>query len=332
MQDRFEDLRTFVVVVQSRSFAAAARRLGVVKSAVSRRIQELEKRLGAHLINRSTRNLSLTETGRIFFEKATAALACLEDAESIASDGATEPAGSLCILGPSSFGHLHLVPMVCAFLEQNPRMSVELSLSDDFVDLVSEGFDMAVRIGELRDSTLSAKTLGKIRRVACASPAYIARYGAPKQPSDLSRHRGILNSNVDEKKFWRFVDPRSGQQESASVHSRLHVNTGEALREAAIAGAGITVLPTFIVHKSIIAGHLVPVLLPYEKVPTELHVVFPSRKLVPAKVKVFVDFLTSHFTQQPYWDRDIFGPTNSSASLRKEDLGSLPALPAGPFS
>lgn len=307
MQDRFEDLRTFVAVVQSRSFAAAARRLGVVKSAVSRRVQELEERLGAHLINRSTRTLSLTDSGRIFFEKATAVLVSLEEAEGLASHGATEPVGSLRILAPSSFGRLHLVPMVCGFLEQHHRLSVELSLSDEIVDLVSEGFDMAVRIGELQDSDLSARSLGAIRRVACASPAYIARWGAPKQPRELSIHRGISYTNVDEKKFWRFVDPRTGEQQSVSVNSRLRVNTGDALLEAALAGAGITVLPTFIAHKSVVAGDLVPVMLPYEKVSTELHVVYPSRNLVPAKVKAFVDFLATKCAPNPYWDRDVFG-------------------------
>jgi DNA-binding transcriptional LysR family regulator len=312
MQDRFEDLRTFVVVVQSRGFAAAARRLGVVKSAVSRRVQELEERLGAHLINRSTRTLSLTDSGRIFYEKATAALASLEEAEGLATLGATEPVGSLRILAPSSFGRLHLVPMVCDFLEQHHRLSVELSLSDEFVDLVSEGFDMAVRIGELQDSSLSARSLGAIRRVACASPAYIARWGAPNHPRDLGTHKGISYTNVEEKKFWRFVDPRTGEQQSVNVSSRLRVNTGDALLEAAIAGSGVTVLPTFIAHKSIVAGDLVPVMLPYEKVSTNLHVVYPSRKLIPAKVKAFVDYLASKCAPTPYWDRDVFGSTSAS--------------------
>lgn len=307
MQDRFEDLRTFVTVVQSRSFAAAARRLGVVKSAVSRRVQELEERLGAHLINRSTRNLSLTDTGRMFFEKATELLAGLEEAEWAASLGANETVGSLRIIAPSSFGRLHLVSMVCSFMEQHPRLSVELSLSDEFVDLVSEGFDMAVRIGELQDSNLSARSLTPIRRVACASPAYIARFGAPKQPSDLASHRGICSTIVDQRKFWRFVDPRTGKEQSVDVHARLQLNDGDALREAALAGAGITVLPTFIVHKSVVAGELVPVMLPYEKVPTELHVVFPSRKLIPAKVKVFADYLAAKCAPHPYWDRAVFG-------------------------
>ncbi|MGN6825933.1 LysR family transcriptional regulator [Paucibacter sp. M5-1] len=311
MQDRFEDLRTFVAVVQGRSFASAARQLGVVKSAVSRRVNELEERLGVHLLNRSTRNLSLTDTGRVFFEKSTALLAALEEVEGLASHGAVEPVGDLRILAPSSFGRLHLVPMVCRFLEQHPRLSVELSLNDEVVDLMTEGFDMAVRIGKLPDSNLSARSLGPIRRVACASPEYIARFGAPKQPSDLSHHSGILYSNVDEQKYWRFVDPRTGDEQSVTVTSRLRMNTGDSLCDAALAGAGIAVLPTFIIHEFVSSGKLVPVMLPFEKVPAELNVVFPCRKLLPAKVKAFADFLGTTFISPPYWDRDIFGSSEA---------------------
>jgi DNA-binding transcriptional LysR family regulator len=308
MQDKFEDLRTFVTVVQSRGFAAGARRLGVVKSAVSRRVQELEERMGVHLINRSTRVLSLTDTGRIFFEKATALLAGLEEAEGLATNGAVEPVGKLRILAPCSFGRLHLAPIVGSFLEMHPRLSVDLSLSDDFVDLLAEGHDMAVRIGELKDSNLSARTLGDIRRVACASPAYLKRFGTPLQPQDLTRHRGIAYTNVDDDQFWRFVDRSTGKEQRVAVHSRLHVNTGDALCEAAIAGCGVTVLPTFIIHKAVIAGDLVPLMLPHEKVPTSIHVVYPARRLVPAKVKAFVDHLALKCAPHPYWDRDVFGP------------------------
>jgi DNA-binding transcriptional LysR family regulator len=307
MQDRFEDLRTFVAVVQSRSFAAAARRLGVVKSAVSRRVQELEERMGVHLVNRSTRTLSLTDTGRIFYEKATALLAGLEEAEGLAANGAVEPTGNLRILAPCSFGRLHLIPIVYGFMEQHHRLSVEMALSDDVADLVAEGFDMAVRIGELEDSSLSARSLGGIRRVACASPSYLRRYGTPAEPTDLAHHRGISYSNVENKKFWRFVDPRTGKEQSVEVHSRLRVNTGDALCEAALAGCGVTVLPTFIIHKAVVAGDLVPLMLPFEKVPTALHVVYPSRTLVPAKVRAFVDYLAAKCSPHPYWDRDVFG-------------------------
>lgn len=307
MQDRFEDLRTFVAVVQDRSFSGAARRLGVVKSAVSRRVQELERRLGVLLINRSTRNLSLTDTGRLFYEKATALLEGLEEAEGLASHGAVEPSGNLRVLAPASFGP-HLLPLISNFLEQHRRLSIELSMSDAMVDLMAEGFDMAVRIGTLHDSNLHARTLAPVRRVACASPAYIARHGAPFQPSELIHHRGICYSNVDEHRFWRFIDPRTGAEHSVTSHSKLKVNSGDALCQAVLAGAGITALPTFIIYKHVLAGDLVPVMLPFEKVPTKLQVVFPSRKLVPAKVKAFADCLALRFTDQPYWDQELFVP------------------------
>lgn len=311
MQDKFEDLRTFVAVVQSRSFASAARRLGVVKSAVSRRVQELEERLGAHLINRSTRTLSLTDTGRAFYDRATALLSGLEEAEGIAASGASDASGHLRILGPASFGRQHLAPIVCGFLESHERVTIELSLNEEFVDLVAEGFDMAVRIGELRDSNLSARRLGSVRRVACASPSYIKRYGAPKTPQDLTHHHGISYSNVDEKLYWRFIDPRTKKEQVVEVHSRLRVNNGDALCAAAMSGCGICVLPTFIIHKAVLSGELVPVMLPYEKVPTSLHAVFPSRNHMPAKVRAFVEFLAARCGPEAQWDRDVFG--NASA-------------------
>ncbi len=307
MKDRFEDLRTFVAVAEARCFVKAAGQLGVVKSAISRRIQELEDRLGARLLNRSTRGVSLTDTGRTFFERATVALAALEEAEGAASHEATKPVGNLRILAPASFGRLHLMPIVCNFLEQHDRLSIDVSLNDEVVDLVAEGFDMAVRIGRLPDSNLSARSLGPIRRIACASPSYIARFGAPKQPSELAFHQGIQYTNVEPHKFWRFLDPRTGREESVSVRSRLRVNTGDALCQAALSGVGITVLPTFIVHRLVASRGLIPVMLPFEKVPAELHVVFPSRKPVPAKVRAFVDFLASKYTQHLQWERDVFG-------------------------
>ncbi len=175
------------------------------------------------------------------------------------------------------------------------------------VDLVGEGFDLAVRIGDLQDSSLAARRLGSIRRVACASPAYLRRYGVPKEPKDLAHHRGIAYSNVDDRQFWRFLNPQNEKEVTVNVHSRLHLNTGDALREAALAGCGVTVLPTFIIHRSVAAGELVPLLLPFEQPPTSMHVVYPSKRNVAAKVRAFVDFMTTKFAPQPYWDRDVFG-------------------------
>ena len=308
MQDKFEDLRTFIAVVQANSFAAAARRLGVVKSAVSRRMQELENRLGAQLLNRSTRTLSLTEAGRNFYDKATVLLADLEEAESIASGGAVEPVGTLRISGPSSFGNMHLAPVVCGYLERNKRASIQLSLDDAKVDVIAQGFDLAVRIGPLHDSSFAARRLATIRRVACASPAYLKRHGTPKVPADLARHHGLTHSRWGDKEYWTFVDPATAEETAVSVGSRLHINGGEALREAAIDGCGITILPTFIIHRAVLAGALVPVLLPFERPSSSLHVIYPSRRNVSAKVRTFVDFMAARFGPTPYWDRDVHGP------------------------
>ena len=305
MQDKFEDLRTFVAVVQCRGFAAAALRLGVAKSAVSRRVQELEQRLGAHLINRSTRTLSVTDAGQAFFERASTLLHDLEEAEGLAATGATEPVGTLRILGPSALGQMQLVPLICSFLEEHSRVSVDISLNDNFVDLVAEGFDMAVRIGELRDSSLSARRLGTVRRVACASPAYLRRHGVPTEPRHLARHWGVVYSAVEDRRFWSFVDPRTGKEESVEVRSRFHANTADAMCAAAVAGHGITVLPTFAIHKAVLAGDLVPILLPYEKASIGVHAVYPSRHQIPTKVRAFVDYLAASWEPLPQWDRDV---------------------------
>lgn len=308
MQDRFEDLRTFVTVVQRRSFASAAVQLGVAKSAVSRRVQELEQRLAARLLNRSTRALSLTEAGRSFFERASELLAALEEAEAGASSAGVQPGGTLRILAPSTFAHLHLVPIVTSYLERYPRMAVEMALSDAPDDLLAKGFDLAVRIGELADSTLLARRLAPIRKVACASPAYLRRFGTPREPKELVAHRGIGYSAVSERDYWRFVDPRSGQQQSVAVHTRLRLDSGDALRAAAIAGYGVAALPAFMIHEAVVRGELVPLLLPYERVPSSLYVVMPSRKLVPAKSRAFVEHLATRGSPHPPWDRDVFGP------------------------
>ncbi len=307
MQDRFEDLRTFVAVVQARSLASAARRLNVAKSAVSRRVQELENRLGAQLLNRTTRTLSLTEAGRQFFERATALLADLEEAENIATSATREVVGKLRISAPMTFGAMHMAPVICHFMEKNPRLSVEMILDDRRVDLVADGYDLAVRIAQLEDSNLAARRIAPIRRTVCASPRYLRRYGTPKQPADLIHHRGISYTNVDERRYWHFVHPQTGEEQFIDVRSPLKLNNGDAMREAAIAGYGLTALPTFITHQAIAAAQLVPLLLPYELPAINMYAVFPSGRNTPGKVRAFVDFMVDRFGDSPYWDRDVFG-------------------------
>ncbi|MCC2673216.1 MAG: hypothetical protein K0R58_163 [Ramlibacter sp.] len=309
MTNKFEDLRTFVTVAQAGGFTEAARRLGVVKSAVSRRIKDMEERLGVALLNRSTRSFGLTDAGQALYERATSLVAGVEEAETLAARGAGESVGNLRLIAPSTFGRLHLIPLVAEFLEENPRLSVEVSLSDTFVDLLDSGYDMAVRIGELKDSGLVARQLGVVRRVACASPAYLRRFGTPKVPADLERHRGIAYSVVDDKEFWRFVHPERSAAEVVSIGSRLRLDTGDALLAAATAGWGVTVLPTFIIHEAVVSGDVVPLLLPYEKAPTAMHLVYPSRRGVPAKVRALTEFLVARCRSPAYWDRHVFGGT-----------------------
>lgn len=321
MHDRFEDLRTFVTLVQRRSFVATAFQLGVAKSAVSRRIQALEARLNTRLLNRSTRAISLTEAGRVLFEKATELLAGLEEAEASASAAGVEPTGTLRILAPSTFGHLHLMPLVASFLERYGRVSVEVALRDATDDLVAAGFDMAVRIGGLSDSSLAARRFAPIRKVACASPAYLRRFGTPREPKDLRSHRGIAYSPAMERDYWHFIDPRSGESQRLQVPTRLVLDTADAIRAAAVNGFGIAALPAFAIHHSVVAGELVPVLLPWEKAPSSLYVVLPSRRLIPAKVRAFVDHMAEHCTLDPHWDRDVFGRDTKEKSPRGKPAG-----------
>ncbi|HYD82372.1 MAG TPA: LysR family transcriptional regulator [Paucimonas sp.] len=305
MLDRFEDLQTFVTVVQAKGFGKAALRIGIAKSAVSRRVQELEDRLGARLLNRSTRAFSLTQVGEEFYARAVQVLADLQEAEALASTGSVDPLGTLRVSGPVSFGILHLAPVIGQFLDRHLQLQIDLDLNDRFVDLVDEGFDVAVRIGHLKDSSLIARRIATIRHAVCASPDYLARHGVPKTPADLKRHRGLVYSNVDEAAYWRFHDPDGGRPYTAEAGSVLRINNGDALREAALAGHGIAVLPTFIIHRAVAAGGLRIVLPEYARAEIDLHAVYPSRRNVPAKVRVFVDFLVERFGAEPYWDRDL---------------------------
>ena len=304
MHDRFEDLRTFVIVVQSRSLAAASRRIGVAKSAVTRRIQELETRLGAQLLNRTTRTFGLTEAGHDFFQRATSLLADLEEAEAIAARATVDPAGRLRVSAPMSFGAMHLAPILSKFMLAHPRLTVELHLDDRVVDVVGEGFDLVIRIGTLENSTLAARRIADVRRVACASPAYLKERGTPKEPKDLVAHRGIAYLNVEDRKFWRFVNTKTDEEQIVSVPSLLKLNNGDAMREAAIAGYGIAALPTFIIHRAVVAGHLKCILKPFERPRIGMYAVYPTRRNAPAKVRTFVDFIVAQFGNSPYWDRD----------------------------
>lgn len=320
LADRFEDMRTFVAVVEGGGFNAAVDRLGVVKSAVSRRIRDLEDRLGSRLLDRTTRQIKLTEAGSGFYERARRLLAELEEAEAIASTGSQEAVGRLRIAAPVSLTTHCLAPVLCEFLDANPRVELEVETNDRIVDLFSEGFDLAVRVSRLKDSSLIARRVATIRHVCCASPAYLDRHGRPQVPADLKDHAGIAYSNVDPKTYWMFKD-----DESVEARGRLVLNNGDAIRDAAIQGAGIAMLPTFIVSQSILKGELEMVLTDYRREPIGMHVVHPSSRNVSAKVRLFIDFLVSRFGDDPFWDRSLFGAAMPSTASSKDPQAGTPA-------
>ncbi|WP_029014587.1 LysR family transcriptional regulator [Niveispirillum irakense] len=304
--DRLEDLRLFTLVAEGRSFTRAADRLGLSKSAASRRIGELETRLGARLFNRTTRHISLTQVGEGFYQRVSQILDALEDAErSVASQHAA-PRGVLKLAAPMSFGIKHLADAIGRFMELYPEVEIDMDLSDRFVDLVEEGYDMAVRIGRLKDSSLVARKLCPARVVICASPTYLSRHGTPQVPADLAGHSCLIYTNTQAPEQWVFrASPGSEETRSIRITGRLRANNGDALREAAIAGQGLVQLPTFIVGEDLSRGKLLPVLDDFALSQSAVHAVYPANRHLSPKVRAFVDFLAGRFGPVPYWDAGL---------------------------
>lgn len=302
--DRFDSLHTFVAVVEAGSFSAAAARLDRAKSAVSRQVAALESHLGVQLLNRTTRRLSLTEAGREFHERAQRILADLEEAELSVAAEQTALRGRLRLAAPLSFGVLHLAPALAEFLTRHPELVLDLDLDDRRINLVEEGFDLALRIGELVDSSLVARSLAPIRMQLCASPAYLRRHGTPRTPQDLAFHAGLVYGNVPEAQQWRFRDV-AGKVHSVKVPARLRANNGDVLLRAALDGLGVVVSPTFIAHRALAAGQLVPLLPDYQAPGTSAYAVYPSRRHLPQRVRALIDFLAQRFGTTPYWDADV---------------------------
>jgi DNA-binding transcriptional LysR family regulator len=299
--DRLAVLEAFVKVAETQSFSEAARRLRSSKSAVSRQIAALEGQLGARLFHRTTRSLTLTEAGRGYFERAGRVLADLEDANLSVSQLQAAPRGSLRVNAPMSFGFLHLAPALTDFLARYPEVEVDVTLNDRFVDLVDEGFDVAVRIGSLVDSSSIACKLTTVRRVVCASPAYLQQRGVPVSPDDLKNHDCLCNTNITQAREWRFVSPQ-GKPWQVAVSGRFSANNGDTLKVAALRGFGFVHLPTFIVGAELKAGALVSVLDRFIDQDLTLNAVYPHARLLSPKVRAFVDFLAERFGPEPYWD------------------------------
>lgn len=299
--DSLTDIAVFVQVVDAQSFTAAADKLGLSKSVVSKYVTRLEDRLGARLLNRTTRRLSLTEVGRVFYERSQQGLHEIEEAEAEVSRLQSAPRGILRINSPMSFGILHIAPALPDFLAHYPDLSVDMNLDDRRVDLVEEGFDLAIRIGELPDSSLVARRLGPCRHVVCGAPGYFKRHGLPRTPEDLRDHNAITFKYQDSPREWHFASPKGGVIR-IPVSGSIQMNNSLGLREALLHEAGVTLTPTFVVGDDIKAGRLQAVLPDYKALEVSIYAVYPQRRHQSPKVRAFVDFIGNRISDSPYWE------------------------------
>ncbi len=294
--DKFDSLRAFTQVVNSGGFAAAAREMGLSRSAVNKLVIALENELGVQLLHRSTRVVTPTETGLAFYERSVEILASLEEAERSITQLQAEPKGRLRVNAPMSFGTMHLAPALANFLAQYPDLQVQLTLSDRFVDPIEEGFDITVRIAELQDSaSLIAHRLTVAERVLCAAPAYLEAHGIPQCPDDLRHHSCLHYGQLAIENQWTLVGP-DGEQ-TMTVRGALCSNNGEVLRDAAVRGLGITLLPTFIVSQELEQGTLKQILPNYHAPELSISVLYPVNRHLSTKVRLLVDFLQEQFAQ-----------------------------------
>lgn len=288
-------LETFVAVVEAGTLSRAAERLETTTGAVSRRITGLEQRLGIRLINRTTRKLALTEAGERYHEDVVRILRDLAEAEDRVTHLSESPRGNLRVAAPLSFGVHILAPLLPGFNVLHPGVRLSVDLDDRLVNLLDNGADLCLRVGPLEDSTLVARRLRDYRRIVCAAPAYLNRRGTPRTPPDLADHDCLHYSNIALKDEWSFGDPgASAPVLRVEVSGPLCANNGDLLRDAAVAGLGITTLPEFIVAADLAAGRLVPVLTEHPAPALPLWALWPSRRYVPAKVRLFVDYLAEH--------------------------------------
>ena len=298
--DTIDGMRTFAAVVTEGSFSRAAERLDMSPQLASKYVGQLEARLDIRLLNRSTRQLSLTEAGRAYYERVRQVLADIDDMESAIGDLTSRARGTLRINAPTSFGHLHLSRAIAEYQNAQTEVEVDLTLNDRVVDIISEGFDLAIRIGTLEESSLVARRLAPVRLVICGTPDYLRRHGTPVKPSQLEEHnclRYTYASNYD-----RWIFHRDGKSCSVRIAGSFSANNGDALLAAALSGKGIVMQPTFIVGEDIRSGRLQVVLEQYQLPELSAYAVYAHRQYLSAKVRTFVDFLAHYFGSPPYWD------------------------------
>ncbi|MBT7136902.1 MAG: LysR family transcriptional regulator [Rhodospirillaceae bacterium] len=298
--DTLNGYTVFTKVVETGGFSAAARDLNISKSAVSKHIAKLEDHLGVRLLNRTTRKLSPTEVGATFYERARRIVQDVEETEQAVSALHVEPRGTLRLNVPMSFGVSHVAPILADFSKRYPDLNIDIVLNDRVVDLLDEGFDAAIRIARLPDSTLIARKLAPMRLILCATPQYWKEHGIPEHPSDLQNHNCLIYSYLLKKNEWSFKGPDGDI--SVKVSGTISANNGDALRGAALKGVGVYLSPTFIVGDDLRSGRLQSVLNHFMETDLAIYAVYPHNRYLSAKVRAFVDFLAEHYGPEPYWD------------------------------
>ncbi|WP_374309718.1 LysR family transcriptional regulator [Dongia sp.] len=299
--DRLATMEAFVKVAETKSFSEAARRLRSSKSLVSRQISALEAELGVRLLQRTTRSLTLTEEGRTYHAEVTRILADIELANAAVTQSKVAPRGRLRVSAPMSFGILHLAPILPRFLARFPEVELDLSLNDRYVDLIDEGFDLSIRVGRLAESSLVARRLAPFRMILCASPDYLSRHGTPKVPEELKQHQCLCYSTNSLTPEWRLQKP-DGSPWPVQIAGHLHANNGDVLRVAAIEGAGIAYLPSFIVGADLQAATLVSLMPDFVPQDAAIYAVYPNSRHLSPKVRAFIDFMLELFGPRPRWD------------------------------
>ncbi|MDR3412010.1 MAG: LysR family transcriptional regulator [Formivibrio sp.] len=299
--DRIAAMQVFMRVAEAGSFVRAAEQLGLSTTATSRMVAELEAHLGARLLNRTTRSLSLTDTGRGYFERCESILAEVEEAEAQAGQQALNPTGILRLSAPIAFGAERLGNLLAGFRARYPQLVVDVTLADRMVDLVEDGIDLALRIATELDPSLVARRLARVHIVICAAPDYLARSGIPRTPQDLAQHACLQYTNSSRRSNeWIFDGPAG--RESVMVDGGWRANSGDLLRMAALAGEGIVCQPSFLIGEDLRLGRLVPLLPDYHLPEFTMYAVYPSRRHVSAKVRAFVDYMVSQLGDPPPWD------------------------------
>ena len=297
----FDEMNNFVRVVEAGSISKAAEQLGMAKSGVSRRLAELESRLGVRLLNRTTRRSSLTDAGRSYYEGAVKLLSDVSELDAVVADSEALLNGRLRLAAPLSFGLCHLTPAIEEFMTAHPGVLIDLDFSDRQVDLVAQGIEVAIRVAEWRDSSLRAPRICPIRLMLCASPAYLEQHGTPSHPNELAGHH-ILHYDIGGGPVLRLADGRGGEQQ-LHVEPRLVANNGDFLCDMAIAGHGIVLAPTFIAWQAVAMGELQPLLRDFWPPQLNAYAVYPQTRYLSRRARGFIEFLAERFGENPYWDQ-----------------------------